>query len=128
MPITGLYAGLLTLISLYLWMGVSGTRMKTRISLLHGDDLHLAEKVRRHANFSEHVPLALVLLGIIEINHARAGLLHGLGIVLTLGRVLHPLGIRHDVIPHPLRGIGAGATFVVTLVAGAVAIWQYVSG
>lgn len=124
MPVTGFYAGLLALILLFLGARVSGARMKTGISILHGDDLDLADRIRRHANFAEHVPMALLLLGIVELGGARPLVLHLLGGVLVVARVLHPLGVRHDVIPHPLRAIGAGATFLVTLAAACITIGQ----
>ncbi len=35
-------------------------RGKTGISILHGDNMDLAEKMRRHQIFVEYVPLALI--------------------------------------------------------------------
>lgn len=123
MPITGLYAGLLALVALHLWMRVSAARMQLGVSLGDGDSPELADRIRRHANFSEHVPLALVLRGVLELGGMRAAVLHALGATLLVARVLHPLGLRHDAaIPQPLRAVGAGATFVVTLAAAALAL------
>jgi hypothetical protein len=115
MPITGLYAGLLALVALFLWSRISATRLQTGISIGDGGNLALADRIRRHANFAEHVPLALVLLGTLELGGTRAVILHALGGTLLAARIAHPLGLRHDKIPHPLRALGAGATFLVTL-------------
>ena len=125
MPTTGLYAGALSLILLFLWSQVSAARMKSGISILHGDNLDLAYRIRRHANFVEHVPMALVLIGILELGGARPAILHALGGALTVARVLHPIGIGERKMPNPLRAIGAGATFLVILAAAALALWQY---
>ena len=126
-PITALYAGVLALILGALGYQVGSTRNRTGISILHGDDMDLAEKIRRHANFIENVPLALILMCVLELNGAGAGLLHGLGIALVLARSAHPLGLHHDNMRHPLRAIGAGVTFLVTAIAALAAIWQWVN-
>lgn len=127
MPITGLYAGALALILLVLWTQVSGRRMRKRIAILHGDDAALAYRVRRHGNFVEHVPLALVLLGLVEHGGARPVVVHALGGALVAARLLHPFGLREGKIPNAPRALGAGLTFVVIFVAAALALLQFVS-
>jgi uncharacterized protein len=126
-PITALYAGLLTLIVIALGGVIGPMRLRTGISILHGDNMELATRIRRHANFTESVPFALILLGFLELNGASTGLLHGLGIALVASRIVHPLGLQHDNVRNPLRGIGAGVTTLVTLVAGVMLIWGSVS-
>jgi uncharacterized protein len=125
MPITGLYAALLSLILLFLWSQVSAARMKSGIALLDGDNLELTYRIRRHANFVEYVPMALVLLGIVELGGARPAILHALGGALTVARVLHPLGIGERKMPNAPRAVGAGLTFLVIFVAAGVALWQF---
>ena len=126
-PITAFYAGLLALIAVGLGVLIGLKRVQTGISILHGDDMDLATRIRRHANFTEHVPLALILLAALELNGASAGLLHGLGAALVLARIAHPIGLHHDNVSHPLRGIGAGGTTLVTVIAAVAAIWGFVS-
>jgi hypothetical protein len=82
-------------------------RLRTGISILHGDNMELATAIRRHANFTESVPFALILLGFLELNGARrapARARHRAG----RARSSHPLGLQHDNVRNPLRGIGAG--------------------
>ena len=57
LAITALYAAALTIISIVLSFSVGSARGKSGISILHGDDQTLAEKIRRHANFTEYVPM-----------------------------------------------------------------------
>ena len=38
----------------------------------------------------------------------------------------HPLGLHHDNMRNPLRGLGAGVTALVIVVAAVAAIWQFV--
>ena len=76
-------------------------RAKTGISILHGDNMELAEKVRRHQNFVEYVPIALILIGFLELNGSNAIFLHVLGASLVVVRVAHAKGLYHDNIRHP---------------------------
>lgn len=124
-PITSLYAGLLALIMVALGFQVGRARFQTGISILHGEDMTLATHIRRHANFTENVPLVLILLAALELNGAGAGLLHGLGGALVLCRIAHPIGLRHDDMRQPLRGIGAGGTTLIILIAALALIWRF---
>jgi hypothetical protein len=124
LPITALYAGILALIAIVLSIQVGRMRLRKGIAILHGSDMELAQTIRRHANFTETVPLALILLGILELNGGGTTLLHSLGIALVIARVIHPIGLVHDNLRSPLRGIGALATTLVTLIAAVVAIGQ----
>ncbi|HKA15396.1 MAG TPA: MAPEG family protein [Myxococcota bacterium] len=126
-PITALYAGILALIATALGGVIGPMRARTGISILHGENMVLATAIRRHGNFIESVPIALILLGFLELNGASPGLLHGLGIALVLCRIAHPIGLKHDNVRHPLRGIGAGGTALVTLIAAVMLIWGYFS-
>ena len=47
-PITGLYAALLTVVGLTLMVRVARMRARTGVSILHGDDMDLALATRQH--------------------------------------------------------------------------------
>ena len=124
LPITALYAALMVAIMAWLGWGVGAMRGKTQISIGFGDSKELAEAGRRYGNFTEHVPMALVLMAIVELNGAHGVFLHIVGALLVLSRIAHPLGLHYDNMSHPLRTIGAGGSLLLTLVLGATAIWQ----
>jgi len=126
-PITAFYAGLLALILIALAGAIGPIRMRTGISILHGQDMVLATAVRRHGNFIEGVPFALILLAALELNGASPVLLHGLGIALVVSRIAHPIGLRHDDMRHPLRAVGAAGTLLVTLIAAVLLIWGFLT-
>ena len=90
---TAVYAGLLAL----LYLGLSGWVIASRVSenLLVGDggDDAVLKRVRSHANFSEFVPLVLILVGLLEAGGAGHGLVQGLLLALLVGRILHPIGM-----------------------------------
>ena len=125
LPITALYAGLLTIFALFLSFRAGGFRGKTGISLLYGDPVNweLVERVRAHQNFVEYVPLVVILMGIIEVGGGSAWVLHGIGILLIIARAAHMVGLKQGNIGHPGRAIGAGGTALISLVAALYAIW-----
>jgi len=125
-PITALYAGMLGLLLLFLSLRVSGERMKQRCSIGMGSP-SLLEAIRRHGNFVEWVPYALILMALCESNGLSGRYLHAAGIALVLARIAHPLGIKHDVMPHPLRALGGGLTLVIVLLLSLVCIGQWYS-
>ncbi|MDH7797150.1 MULTISPECIES: MAPEG family protein [unclassified Beijerinckia] len=127
MLITGFYAGILGLIMLALIANVGRLRGKTGVALGNaGGDRDLLVADRRHMNFIENVPLALLLLAIIEANGAPHLWVHILGVVLVLSRLIHPFGLNPDSMRSLCRAIGAGGTMLVTLVAALIAIWLFV--
>ena len=126
--ITAFYAAILAIVATVLAAQIGPYRLRAGISILDGGDMQLAERVRRHANFTENVPLALLLMAAIELDGASPALVHGLGIALVVARIVHPFGIHHDHIRHPARAVGAFGTMIVTLVAAGTAIWQFATG
>lgn len=122
--ITPLYAALLGLLLLVLsGRVVAGVRAKG-VSL--GDDGnpdHLT-LIRSQANFTEYVPMALILIGFVEAGGASATWIHGLGGALLLGRILHPLGMSADPKPNPFRFVGTVATLLVLLISAVLALLQ----
>ena len=123
-PITGLYAALLAVVGLTLMVRVARMRVRTGVSILHGDDMNLALAIRQHGNFIEGVPVALILMALVEANGANSILLHANGIVLLVSRIVHPFGLTVDRFEHPLRAVGVVGTLLVILVLAVVALWQ----
>ncbi len=125
--ITALYAVLLTLIGSYLAFRAGSLRGKTGISIWYGDDQQLALEMRRHGNFVEFVPLALILMAILELNGMTPWVLHGAGVLLVVSRIIHPMGLETDSISNPLRGIGAGGTLLASLILMGGVAYQLVA-
>lgn len=117
--ITVLYAGLLGLFSLALSAGAGVLRGRKNIDAGDGGDRELLLAMRRHGNFAEYVPLALVLIALLELNGVRSLVIHGLGLGLIAGRVLHAAYFTQGVKSVP-RGIGAGLTALVIAISS---IW-----
>jgi hypothetical protein len=125
-PISGLYAALQAFIAIGLVVPVGRLRGKYDVAIHAGGHADLDVAIRRHANWTEHVPFALLLIALLELNGGGAGLLHGLGLTLLAARIAHPLGLKADTMRVPLRGIGAFATMLVTLVAAIALLLKFI--
>ena len=120
--ITALYAGLLGLLSMVIAFKAGSMRGRKNIPLGDGGDRELLLAMRRQANFIEYVPLALILIGLLELNHVRPVALHALGAALVVARVCHAVGMKPDTMKVPGRFIGASLTALVLVVASVWAI------
>ncbi len=123
--ITSLYAGLLALLSVFLSGYVGQLRGKTNIPLGDGGNRDIILANRRHMNFVENVPLALLLIALVELNGAAPWWIHALGGTLLLARLIHPFGLKIETGATPARIIGAGGTTLVTLAAAITLLWQF---
>lgn len=122
--ITALYAAILAVMMIVLRTIVTVRRAKTGISIHHGDDMLLAERIRWHGNFVENVPMAVILMGLAEIGGASQELLHSAGGALVASRLLHPFGLRHDKAATPSRIISGVGTTAAMLVCIGFILWQ----
>jgi uncharacterized membrane protein YecN with MAPEG domain len=119
LAITGIYAAILGIMFIALRVNVIIERAKSGISIMHQDNMVLAEKIRRFGNFIEVVPHALILMGIVETFGASALWLHAIGGLLLASRVLHPIGLDHTNGKNTLRivsGMLTSVSFVVAIV------------
>ncbi|MBL6081039.1 MAPEG family protein [Belnapia sp. T18] len=121
LPVTALYAALLGLLYAALTLLVVRGRFGSGVMLGTGEDRGLLRAVRAHANFTEYVPLILILMALGEGMRLSSLLLHLLGAALVVARVLHAIGISREPDVRPARGGGAVLTLLV-LIAASVAV------
>ena len=88
MIVTPIYAGLLALLFFVLSLRVVKLRGHGA-SLGDGGNPLLLRRIRAHGNFAEYVPFILLMMGVLELSHYSAYLLHALGIALLIARLLH---------------------------------------
>jgi uncharacterized protein len=109
--ITPLYACALALLFVGLSFRTIYLRHKLDIPLGDGNNRIMLRAIRAHANFSEYVPLVLLLILMVELLHAPSALIHGLGALLCTGRLIHFYGIRQQPESIWFRKIGMAMTF-----------------
>jgi len=127
LPVTALFAAILTVLLLVLLIRVTRNRYRAKVSLYDGGDEILGRAIRAHGNFIETAPFALGLMAIIEINGADKMLLWGLGVVLVIARCMHAYGIYGGRETLKIRVYAMYGTFAVMLTAASEALIQAVS-
>ncbi|MBA8888748.1 hypothetical protein FHW12_002984 [Dokdonella fugitiva] len=125
MHITGIYAALATLLVLVLALRTSLGRHGKRISTGDGGDHDMFLRIRAHANAIENLPLALLLLGLLEWNQTAPLWLHVCGCVLLAGRVLHALGMSIRAFEGVGRVTGIALTWGVMAAMAVLLLWQW---
>ncbi|MEZ5818794.1 MAG: MAPEG family protein [Hyphomicrobiaceae bacterium] len=118
MSVTPVYAAILTLLFVVLSLRVIFSRRSGGTSLGDGGDDQLLRRIRVHGNFAEYVPLALLLMALMELRGLPRPYLHLVGLPLISGRLLHAYGVSLGV--GWARVAGMALTFA-TLVAAALA-------
>ena len=128
MTAVSLYAALLAI--LYAVLSVRTLRLRRRLRIAIGDsgDERMLRAMRAHANFAEYVPLALLLIYLVEIAPASAVLVHALGLALLLGRVLHAWGVSRSPEDFRFRVAGMALTLASLLVASLYLLLAHASG
>jgi uncharacterized membrane protein YecN with MAPEG domain len=117
LPIVALYAAVNITFNVILAAGVTRARAKANVFLGTGDNADLLLASRRHANNMEYVPLGLIALTLAELNGGAVTPLHVFGGLLTVGRLMHAVGVGSK--PSPLRALGAVLTWL-SLVGAAI--------
>jgi uncharacterized membrane protein YecN with MAPEG domain len=97
-------------------LAVGRQRGQANVSLGLGTDVSVAigeeykappllVAIRRHGQFAEYVPISIILLFLLELNHANVVALIGLAGMLMLSRFCMALGLGRTT-PNPLRTAG----------------------
>jgi len=123
-----LIASLHVLLYLVLTIRVVLHRNVHKVGVGTGGDAALTRKVRVHGNFGEYVPLALLMLALLELAAIDTTLLWTFGIALLLARVLHAIGLGGSAGYSVGRFGGALLTFATLAAMAVVGIWRFVAG
>jgi hypothetical protein len=95
-PITSIYAALCGMLMIALAVRVSMLRRRFRIGVGSAGQEALERAIRVHANFTEFVPLALILMLLAELGGVTGWLMHVFGITLVVSRLLHAWGLTRS--------------------------------
>lgn len=122
MTITLMYAGVLAIGFVLLSGRVVQKRTSGKINLGDGGDPEMLRRIRGHANFAEYVPLALVLIGLLEHSRLAPWAIHALGASLVMARALHGIALSYTEKWFIGRFVGTLLTFTILAVAGITAV------
>ena len=120
--VSPLYIGLAAILLIVLSGRVMQLRYRHRVGLGDGGQPDLVRAIRVQANFVEYVPVALLLLLCVDLVGDPKWIVHVLGILLLVGRVLHAYGLSRNSNESFGRASGTVLTLVVIVVGAALAI------
>ena len=123
MTVTPIYAGILAILFFVLSLRVIKMR-GAGISLGDGGNPAMLRRIRGHGNFAEYVPFILLMMAMLELSHFSAYFLHGLGIVLVVGRLLHGYALSFTEKFFAGRFWGTVLTFTALNAAGLACLYQ----
>lgn len=121
--ITLLFASLLAILLLALAVPIVQQRRAKRVGVGDGGDAVLARRMRVQANFVEYVPMALLLMALLELAGWRSTWLWCCGIALVSGRVLHAIGFTRSGGASIGRMLGTMLTWAVIAVMAIAGGW-----
>jgi uncharacterized membrane protein YecN with MAPEG domain len=120
----GFYVAVNALIMLILGMLVVRARVATQTAIGDGGIPAMAGPLRAHANNTEYVPMALLLMwALVSPLGGSIWLVHGVGLPLTIGRILHGIGLTGSTGPGGLRFAGMVLTWIAYVVGIAGVLW-----
>jgi uncharacterized membrane protein YecN with MAPEG domain len=117
-------AAILGLLAVLLVVRVIVTRVRTGVNAGDGGHATLAQAIRAHSNFAEHVPLALLLLAFAEAGGALRWMILVLAAVLLVARLASAWGLSHSLGASQGRQAGAGLTILVTVVTSLLVLYR----
>ena len=91
-----IYASISALLISWLSMNVIRKRGEFRVSIGDGDNSALATTIAAQSNAIEYIPITLLLLFALEYNQGNLWLVHGFGVALIAGRIVHARGLLSD--------------------------------
>ena len=96
LTITLTTAAVLGLIFIWLSARVIGSRVANEVLIGEGDNQELLFRIRAQANFTEYVPIFVLILGGLEVMGGNATVLSVLAVVFVLARLSHVPGMKPD--------------------------------
>jgi uncharacterized protein len=118
-PVTS-FAAAIAVVMQFIMTGMTGMqRQKTQTPIGNGSDETLFRRIRAHGNFIETVPMALIILGLLELRGTGTAVLWAYAASLLIGRTLHAFSILRAIMP--LRPVSMMMTFI-PMLAGAVSL------
>jgi len=117
------YVAVLGLLGAALTINVIARRVRSGVESGDGGLAKLAQAIRAHANFAEHVPLALIVIALAATLGTRPLVVHVLGIALVAARLASAYALNRSLAQSPLRQFGGGMTVLVVVAASAAVLF-----
>ena len=86
---TSIYAGFCGLFMAWLALQAIKIRRASKVKLGDNGNFELQSAIRAHGNFAEYMPIAIILLFLLEYNGAPILAIHLIGNTFLVGRWIH---------------------------------------
>ena len=127
MHITLIYGGMLGLLFLLLSFWVVKRRAQFKVMIGEGEAPEMLSAIRAHGNFAEYVPLALLMLALLELAGTAAAVVWTCGLVLLLARLAHAIGLGGSAGYSAGRFGGTLLTLAVLLAMALLGLWRFLA-
>lgn len=117
-----LYVGLNIIVLIWLIVLVIKQRRTHKVVIGDGGHKSLTLAIRAHANAVEVMPMALIGLAAMAGAGTSALVIHVVGIMLTIGRILHGYGLSNHEGPSFGRMAGMILSLLALIIGGVVCI------
>lgn len=121
-PFTLLYGGANAFLTALLGFNVSRMRGRDKVFLGDAPSAEMNRAIRAHGNNTEWVPLAIVLLLLLELSGVSGTILHVFGGGLLFARLAHAHGA---IVKAPTTVVGALLTYVITFGMAGYALYLH---
>ncbi|HEY5237495.1 MAG TPA: MAPEG family protein [Rhizomicrobium sp.] len=120
----GFYTALNALIMLVLAILVVRARVITKTGIGDGGIPEMAGPMRAHGNNTEYVPMGLLLMWALATPLGGSiWLIHAVGVPLTIGRLLHAIGLSTSTGTTPFRFLGVLMTWIAFIIGIVAVLW-----
>jgi len=123
LKVTALLGSVLGL--MYVWLAVKVVMLRRyhRVSIGGAGHNDLEMAIRAHGNFSEYVPISLILLACAELNNAHRMVVIVFAILIFLGRMFHAYAFLFSKQHFKMRVRGMALTFTALIGLATANIW-----
>ena len=118
-PVTALFSSILFFLYYYLAKNVIQIRRKHKIAIGFAKNKELEQAIAAHSNFSQYVPLGLIMMACMELNKIHFSLIFIAGICFIYGRIIHAKSFLKKTMDLKQRFLGMKFTFW-TMIAMAI--------
>ncbi|WP_164118824.1 MAPEG family protein [Sphingorhabdus sp. Alg239-R122] len=128
LPITAMTAAICGIMILITAIATVRQRFKGAVAFGEGDgNRPLIAAMRSHGNLTEHAPIALIMIGLLEMAGAHHTALAAIAAIFIIARILHIFGLHavHSPGKPPLpRSLGVIGTWFTLVVLAAWLIYM----
>ena len=121
--IVPVYAAIFAVMLVVISLRVAMTRGEVQVAIGDGGNKLLLRRMRVQGNFTEYVPMALIMFAFVEMQGWPRWLMHALCLVLLAARLSHAYGIAQEPEDIRFRATGMATTAGLLIVSAGLILF-----